>query len=161
MPEVSDQAEPEPIYDRSRRRDTIDLGVVARKGKTVSFNIRSKVVLIPTRQEYQKHDLASDMWWHREDYSCFKAMARLEVLDILHKHNGDLRRAMAELFQPEGHVNDEGVAKPAAAAPCVAVAIPVAHVKHCESQQHDVFCTEPQKPIHDVAPVHPLALMAA
>ena len=58
------------------------------KMKKVKFSDKSKVVLIPSRGEYAKHGLASDIWWGVEDYVYFKASARLEVMDLLDKYNG-------------------------------------------------------------------------
>jgi hypothetical protein len=56
--------------------------------KKVKFSDKSKVILIPSRGEYAKHGLASDIWWGVEDYVYFKASARLEVMDLLDKYNG-------------------------------------------------------------------------
>ena len=56
--------------------------------RAVKFCDNSKVVLIPSRDEYKKHGLASDIWWEPDDYNYFKASARLEVMDLLEKYGG-------------------------------------------------------------------------
>mmetsp|Transcript_22593 Transcript_22593/g.38260 ORF Transcript_22593/g.38260 Transcript_22593/m.38260 type:complete len:257 (+) Transcript_22593:116-886(+) len=69
--------------------------------KGVKFSEKSKVVLIPSRGEYAKHDLLNDIWWNAEDYNYFKASARLEVLDLLDRFKGNIQSALTALYQPE------------------------------------------------------------
>lgn len=73
------------------------------KKKKVSFSEKSKVVLIPSRGEYKKHGLANEIWWGVEDYVYFKASARLEVMDLLEKYDGNIRCALTALYQPDNH----------------------------------------------------------
>ena len=56
--------------------------------RTVRFSDNSNVVLIPCRDEYKKHGLLHEIWWEPDDYTYFKASARLEVMDLLEKFGG-------------------------------------------------------------------------
>jgi hypothetical protein len=64
------------------------MGDLTDKKKCVQFSDNSKVVLIPCRGEYEKHGLMPEIWWEPNDYSYFKASARLEVMDLLERYKG-------------------------------------------------------------------------
>jgi hypothetical protein len=88
LPETETVASSERASLQLQRSSTVDLGVISRTDKAVRFGFQSSVVLIPSRGEYVKHGVATDIWWSVEDYLCFKACAILDVMDILEHHKG-------------------------------------------------------------------------
>lgn len=78
----------------SRRKSDGDLK------KRVRFSNTAKVVLVPSRQEYQSHGIDHDVWWKPQDYFVFKTSARAEVCQLIDKYSGDLRAVLRDLYQP-------------------------------------------------------------
>ena len=70
--------------------------------KTVTFNKKIRVILIPTAKEY--HEAGCDLWWREEDYYYMREDFRCEVEDIIRQDlslNNDINLAMHKLYQPE------------------------------------------------------------
>jgi len=70
------------------------------KRKSVKFSDKTKVVLVPCRDEYKNHNLNSLIWWERSDYDFFKTSAKMEVVELLEKYSGNLQHTLAALYQP-------------------------------------------------------------
>lgn len=69
--------------------------------KSVSFSDSSRVVLVPSRAEYEKHGLLQDVWWDPEDYQNFKSSARMEIMEMLDEYKGNVHSALTALYQPD------------------------------------------------------------
>ena len=90
------------------RATTIDAVIITlhnkqqQNKKTVSFNKKIRVILIPTAKEY--HEAGCDLWWREEDYYYMREDFRCEVEDIIRQDlslNNDINLAMHKLYQPE------------------------------------------------------------
>jgi hypothetical protein len=70
--------------------------------KKVKFNSIVKAILIPSAREYKLYQLASDLWWEKEDYMNFRMSANREIYELMLKYHGlmDYKDAQRILFQP-------------------------------------------------------------
>lgn len=77
-------------------------GVEVKKVKKgVRFCNTVKVILIPTRMEYEKCDLVRALWWRWCDIADFKESALKEIEEIrLKEPSMSLRQALSQLYQP-------------------------------------------------------------
>jgi hypothetical protein len=66
--------------------------------RSLSFNDRLKVVLIPSRKDYQSCGLLDVMWWQPEDYVYFKDDAKAEVFEVMRSKRLDSSAAIRCLY---------------------------------------------------------------
>jgi hypothetical protein len=68
--------------------------------KKVKFSNFVKIILIPTRTEY--NNLSHFLWWNEEDYKLFKISAVNELNEIVKRHHGTMTYSHASkiLYQP-------------------------------------------------------------
>jgi hypothetical protein len=78
---------------RMRRSSTGDLS------KHVHWGERSRVILVPTREDYWSRGVGHDLWWERNDYESFKQSAKAEVLQVMASKNITVADAMSDLYQ--------------------------------------------------------------
>ena len=69
-----------------------------RRQRSLSFCDRLKVVLIPSREDYQSCGLLDAMWWQPEDYVYFKDDAKAEVFDVMKSKQLDSSEAIRYLY---------------------------------------------------------------
>lgn len=74
--------------------------------KQVHWSDRSRVILVPCRQDYSKNGFVHDIWYENCDYDLFKLSARDEVVSLMQLKNLDLSSAMSELYQPKDKKNN-------------------------------------------------------
>lgn len=68
--------------------------------KTVRFSSAVRVILVPTREEYQK-EVGHLIWWTDADYIQFKQSAVDEIVKFLKKHATlSIKEAQTRLYQP-------------------------------------------------------------
>jgi hypothetical protein len=96
---------------RMRRSSTGDLS------KHVHWSERSRVILVPARQDYWSRGVASDLWWEGKDYESFKLSAIAEVLQVMASKHLAVAAAMTDLYQPEPKKDFETTTKPSLS-PC-------------------------------------------
>lgn len=82
---------------RIRRNTTGDI-----TDHRVHWSDKSKVILVPSRQDYSNRGFKEDLWWEPKDYDEFKVSAKEEVLNEMHTRDVDFVTAMTDLYQP-GH----------------------------------------------------------
>lgn len=75
--------------------------------KHVHWSDRSRVILVPCRQDYSRNGFVHDMWWERNDYDLFKSSAQDEVISVMQSKNIDLSTAISELYQPSEELEQE------------------------------------------------------
>ena len=75
------------------------------KPTIVSFKDSVSVVLIPTRDEYIKHRLFDSLWYNEKDYNVFTADAMREIDSYISTNDGDLKSALAGLYQSKSEAN--------------------------------------------------------
>ena len=89
------------LSDEDTRVKDVGLEVLSQK-KTVSFNQRVTVVLIPTWKEYKKAGCACDMWLNCYEITRFRTLALAEISSFRKIHNiSDVRLVLTKLYQPE------------------------------------------------------------
>jgi hypothetical protein len=66
--------------------------------RSLSFCDRLKVVLIPSRKDYQSCGLLDTMWWQPGDYVYFKDDAKAEVFDVMKSKQLDSSQAIRYLY---------------------------------------------------------------
>ena len=74
--------------------------------KTVQYNNRIRVILIPSRREYYERSLEKDLWHSREHLNSFAKNAINEIQEYMNtlKEALSVKQVMIELYQPEfGH----------------------------------------------------------
>jgi hypothetical protein len=84
----------ESMMTRMRRSNT-EIG-----NHHVHWSDKSRVILVPSRQDYQSRGFQHDLWWEQKDYEHFKVSAKDEVLRAMESQNLDLFSAMCKLYQP-------------------------------------------------------------
>mmetsp|Transcript_2627 Transcript_2627/g.2742 ORF Transcript_2627/g.2742 Transcript_2627/m.2742 type:complete len:194 (-) Transcript_2627:282-863(-) len=68
--------------------------------RKVHFHTSVKVILIPSRCEYEAAKLIKTLWWERDNYPLFKLDAVKEVLTIMQGNNSmTCKEAMKVLYQ--------------------------------------------------------------
>jgi hypothetical protein len=81
--------------------DIVDKRRILRRQQTrVVFNEASKVILVPSRREYQSAGLISNLWWTGSDYFNFQQSANSEIMLLSMYENVDIRNARRILYQP-------------------------------------------------------------
>lgn len=70
----------------------------SQKQRSLSFCDRLKVVLIPSREDYQSCGLLDTMWWQPGDYVYFKDDAKAEVFDVMKSKQLDSSEAIRYLY---------------------------------------------------------------
>lgn len=73
--------------------------------KKVSWLSRVRVVLIPSRTEYESAKLADALWWTGDDFSDFKESAVDELNVTMQRLKLDRKTAIKTLYQPEFHAS--------------------------------------------------------
>jgi hypothetical protein len=71
----------------------------------VSFNDSVSVVLVPTRDEYIKYNLFSNLWYSENDYKVFTADAMREIDIYINNNVTDLKSALTGLYQSKSEAN--------------------------------------------------------
>ena len=69
--------------------------------RTLSFDQRVKVILVPTKQEIIDAELKDVLWWDNHDYCKFKIEAVQEIAAYAQKKKIPAFTAITELYQPE------------------------------------------------------------
>lgn len=83
-----------------------------KSGRSVSFNTRVTVVLIPERREIK--EAQCDLWWTRSEFSSFQQAAHNEIRLYSLYENVNCKEAKNLLYQPnqaeaEGNIEDDYV----------------------------------------------------
>lgn len=66
---------------------------------TVKFDSTARVILVPSRKEYQEHGLVPVLWYDETDYKSFKLSALTELQTALSEKPGDKAAALRDLYQ--------------------------------------------------------------
>lgn len=69
--------------------------------KHIKWRLGVRVILIPTRKEYQDAQLGDDIWWSDGDYTSFKNSAVHELTLAMSRMKTDSKSAIRMLYQPE------------------------------------------------------------
>ena len=91
------------VLDERIKNDSVV--IKSKKNSTVEFNKFSKVVLIPSRQEYKS--VIGELWWDRSDYSSFQQSASSELRLFSICENVCFQEAKRKLYQPNGDSRNE------------------------------------------------------
>jgi hypothetical protein len=75
------------------------------KNPTVSFKESVSVVLVPTREEYIKSNLANNLWYNESDYKAFATDAIREIDSYISINDSDLKSALSGLYQSRNESN--------------------------------------------------------
>jgi hypothetical protein len=59
--------------------------------KSVSFETRIQIILIPTAEEFRAAGLADDLWYSKRDYDSFKLQVKVDAADVMNRANSSLR----------------------------------------------------------------------
>ena len=60
--------------------------------KSVTFNNRIKIILIPNKEEYIRYALNDLLWWNNEDYKKFQENFLLEADIFINIHENILKK---------------------------------------------------------------------
>ena len=74
--------------------------------KKVRWHLNVRVVLIPTRDEYEHAGLGNFIWWNEDDYTQFRDSAAFELKRFVEVMSMDLKEAIKILYQPYPNIND-------------------------------------------------------
>jgi hypothetical protein len=69
--------------------------------RRLRWNTGVRVILIPTRDEYEINGIGDWIWWREQDYIDFKMAAVHELREIMRVKRVDSRTAIALLYQPK------------------------------------------------------------
>jgi hypothetical protein len=70
-------------------------------GHHVHWSDKSRVILVPSRQDYRSRGFDHDLWWDQRDYEQFKVSAKDEVIRAMESQHLDLFSAISNLYQPD------------------------------------------------------------
>lgn len=87
----------EEYNDFSRDSDFLSISSIP-ASKTLTFDSRVKVYLIPNRNDFMA--LFSELFWQREDYHHFKEDAHKELQAYWKSNKSSVREAITALYQP-------------------------------------------------------------
>eukprot|EP01006_Ploeotia_vitrea_P041642 TRINITY_DN66558_c10_g1_i1.p1 TRINITY_DN66558_c10_g1~~TRINITY_DN66558_c10_g1_i1.p1 ORF type:complete len:289 (-),score=-6.38 TRINITY_DN66558_c10_g1_i1:97-963(-) len=74
--------------------------------KKLRFNKNVKVILIPTRNEYNDAGLSNSIWWNLNDYNEMKFDAAKDIITIIKSEKVDAKTAMNILYGCKSIQND-------------------------------------------------------
>jgi len=71
--------------------------------RSIKFDSKVRVILIPTRQEYCDVGLGEALWWSSSDYGFFKESAGRELRAMLELYGMDAKAVLAQMYQPDSN----------------------------------------------------------
>jgi hypothetical protein len=73
----------------------------------ISFNQITRVVLVPSREDYHYFGVHTELWWQPLEYLDFKQEATAEVTAVMKQRDVDIKRAIQILYQTHPHFHSD------------------------------------------------------